>query len=65
MCMGAIFYTGISKLVYAAILEDSKECVNEILAKAQNIADSCKNRKIEIVAELHREKAVEVFKSSR
>lgn len=62
MCMGAILYTGISKLVYAATLEDSKECVNEILAKAQNVADSCKNRKIELVAELHRDKAVEILK---
>lgn len=65
MCMGAILYTGIGKLVYAATLEDSKECVNEILAKAQNVAESCKNRKIDIVSEIHREKAVEVLKTRR
>lgn len=65
MCMGAILYTGISRLVYAATLEDSKECVNEILAKAENVADSCKNRKIDIVSELHREKAIEVLKNSK
>lgn len=63
MCMGAILYTGIEKLVYAATLEDSKECVNEILAKAENVADVCKNRKIEIIKELHRDKAVEVLKN--
>ena len=62
MCMGAILYTGISKLVYAATLEDSKECVNEILVKAKDIVNNCKNRKIEIVSEINREKAVEVLK---
>lgn len=62
MCMGAILYTGIEKLVYAATLDDSKECVNEILAKAEDVANVCKNRKIQIIKELHREKAVEVLK---
>ena len=64
MCMGEILYTGIEKLVYAATLEDSKECVNEILAKAEEVASSCKNRKIEIVKELHRDKAVEILKNA-
>lgn len=63
MCMGAILYTGIEKLVYGATLEDSKECVNDILVKAQVVADNCKNRNIEIIKELHREKAVEVLRS--
>lgn len=65
MCMGAILYTGISKLVYGATLEDSKECVNEILAKAADVARACVNREIEIVKELHRDKAVEVLKNSK
>ena len=64
MCMGAILYTGIERLVYAATLEDSKECVNEILAKAEEVASSCKNRKIEIVKELHRDKAAEILKNT-
>lgn len=63
MCMGAILYTGIEKLVYGATLEDSKECVNDILVKAQVVADNCKNRNIEIIKELHREKAVEVLRN--
>lgn len=63
MCMGAILYTGIERLVYGAMLEDSKECVNEILAKAEDVADVCKNRKIEIIKELHRDKAIEVLKN--
>lgn len=63
MCMGAILYTGIERLVYAATLEDSKECVNEIIAKAEDVADICKNRKIQIIKELHRDKAVEVLKN--
>lgn len=64
MCMGAILYTGIEKLVYAATLEDSKECVNEILAKAEDVANVCKNRKIEIIKELHRNKAIEVLRNA-
>ena len=63
MCMGAILYTGIERLVYAATLEDSKRCVNEIIAKAEDVADICKNRKIQIIKELHRDKAVEVLKN--
>lgn len=64
MCMGAILYTGIEKLVYAATLEDSKECVNEILAKAENVKNICKNRNIEIIKELHRDKAVKILKNA-
>lgn len=63
MCMGAILYIGIERLVYAGTLEDSKECVNEIIVKAEDVADVCKNRKIEIIKELHRDKAVEVLKN--
>lgn len=64
MCMGAILYTGIDRLVYAATLEDSKECVNEILAKAEEVASACKNRKIKIVKELHSDKAAEILKNA-
>lgn len=62
MCMGAILYTGIDRLVYGATLEDSKECVNEILAKSKDIANTCSNRSIEIVSEFQREDAVKVLK---
>ena len=62
MCMGAILYTGIDRLVYGATLEDSKECVNEILVKATDVANACSNRKIEIVPEFQREEAVRVLK---
>lgn len=62
MCMVAILYTGIDRLVYGATLEDSKECVNEILAKSNDIANACSNRKIEIVPEFQREEAVKVLK---
>lgn len=63
MCMGAILYTGIKKLVYAATLEDSKECVNDILVNAQVVANNCKNRNIEIIPELNRSKAIEVLRN--
>lgn len=62
MCMGAILYTGIERLVYAATLEDSRECVNEIMASSCDIAKVCKNRKIEIVSKFQREEAVKVLK---
>jgi tRNA(Arg) A34 adenosine deaminase TadA len=65
MCMGAILYTGIEKLVYGATLEDSKQAVNEILAKAKDVAAACPNRNIEIVPELEREKALKVIKDWR
>ena len=62
MCMGAILYTGIDRLVYGATLEDSKKCVNDILAHANDVANICENRKISIVSECEREEAVKVLK---
>ena len=62
MCMGAILYTGIERLVYGATLEDSRECVNDILAHANDIANICENRKISIVSECERVEAVKVLK---
>lgn len=61
MCMGAILYTGISRLVYGATLEDSAECVNDILAGSEDIARACHNRTIEIVPEFMRSEAKEVL----
>lgn len=62
MCMGAILYTGISRLVYGATLDDSATCVNEILASASEIAKSCCNRIIEITPGVLRDEAKEVLK---
>ena len=62
MCMGAILYTGIETLVYGATLEDSKEVVNDILAKAESVANACINRSIEIIHEFEREKAVKILR---
>lgn len=62
MCMGAILYTGIDRLVYGATLEDSKGCVNEILVKSSDVANACSNRDIEIVPEFQREEAVKILK---
>ena len=63
MCMGAILYEGISKIVYAATLQDSNDyyCPEMIT----NIDELAKygNKKIEIIKELHRDKAVEVLKA--
>ena len=63
MCMGAILYEEFSKIVYAATLQDSNDnYCPEILTDIYELAKYSKN-KIEIVKELHREKAVEVLKS--
>lgn len=61
MCMGAILYTGIERLVYGATLEDSKECVNEIIAHSKEIASICQNRKIEIISEYMRDDAKKIL----
>ena len=63
MCMGAILYEEFSKIVYAATLQDSNDnYCPEMLTDIDELAKYSKN-KIEIVKELHREKAVEVLKS--
>lgn len=62
MCMGAILYEELSKIVYAATLQDSndKYC-SEIITNIDELAKYSKN-KMEIVKGLHREKAVEILK---
>lgn len=62
MCMGAILYEEFSKIVYAATLEDSNDIYcPEIITDIDSLSKYSKN-KIEIVKELHREKAIEVMK---
>lgn len=63
MCMGAILYEEFSKIVYAATLQDSND--NYCPEMITNIDELAKyaNSKIEIIKELHREKAVEVLKN--
>lgn len=62
MCMGAILYEEFSKIVYAATLQDSND--NYCPEMITNIDELAKygNSEIEIIKELHREKAVEVLK---
>ena len=58
MCMGAILYEKISKIVYAATLKDSNNMYcPEILTDIDKLADYSDYR-IEIVKELHRDKAI-------
>ena len=65
MCMGAILYEEISKLIYGAKLEDShKYYCPEVLISCENIAKNTKNRQIEIV-NLLRNEAVEVLKNAK
>ncbi len=62
MCMGAILYEGISKIVYAATLQDSNDYYNpETVIPIEELTKYSKE-KIEIIKELHREKAIEVLK---
>ena len=63
MCMGAILYEGISKIVYAATLQDSNDYYcPEMITNIDELA-KYSNKKIEIIKELHRDKAVEVLKN--
>lgn len=65
MCMGAILYEEFSKVVYAATLEDSNNnYCPEIIVPIEDLSKYSKN-KIEIIAELHRDKAVEVLKNAK
>lgn len=65
MCMGAILYEEFSKIVYAATLQDSND--NYCPEMITNIDELAKygNNKIEIIKELHREKAVEVLRQHK
>ena len=62
MCMGAILYEEFSKIVYAATLKDSNDnYCPEMITDIDTLVRYSKNE-IEIVKELHRDKAVEVLK---
>lgn len=62
MCMGAILYEGVSKIVYAATLQDSNDFYcPEIITDIDELVKHSKN-KIEVVKELHRDKAISVLK---
>ena len=62
MCMGAILYEGISKIVYAATLQDSNDYYcKEMITDIDELA-KYSNKKIEIIKKLHREQAVEILK---
>ena len=62
MCMGAILYEGISKIVYAATLQDSNDYYCPEMITDIDVLAKYANNKIEIIKELHRDKAVEVLK---
>ena len=64
MCMGAILYEGISKIVYAATLQDSNDNYCPEMITDIDILAKYSNNRIEIVKELHRDKAVEVLKKA-
>ena len=62
MCMWAILYEKFSKVVYAATLQDSNDnYCPEIITNIDELVKYSKNQ-IEIVKELHRDKAVKVLK---
>ena len=64
-CYGAIFNTSISKVVFAATLEDSqKYFYNENIIKAKEI-NKFAERPLKVVEELYRDKAVEVLKAKK
>lgn len=65
MCMGAILYEEFSKIVYAASLQDSNDnYCPEMITDIDELAKYASS-KIEIIKELHREKAVEVLRQHK
>lgn len=64
MCMGAILYEEFSKIVYAATLQDSNDNYNPEMITDIDVLAKYSNSKIEIVKELHRDKAVDVIKKA-
>ena len=64
MCMGAILYEEFSKVVYAATLQDSNDNYCPEIITDIDVLARYANSKIEIVKELHRDKAVEVLKKA-
>lgn len=64
MCMGAILYEEFSKVVYAATLQDSNDNYCPEMITDIDVLAKYANSKIEIVKELHRDKALEVLKKA-
>lgn len=63
MCMGAILYEEIDRLVYACKIEDSNQyIVKEVLIKTIDMA-KLNNSNITIVAEYMRDQAIEILKN--
>ena len=62
MCMEAILAEGISRVVYAATIEDSSNYFCDEFPVSVEEVVKRSNSQIKIVSELHREKAVEVLK---
>ena len=63
MCMGAILYEKFKKIVYSATLQDSNDYYcPEIMTNIDELS-KYSNNKIEIIKELHRERAIEVLKA--
>ena len=64
MCMGAILYEEFSKIVYAATLQDSNDYYCPEMITDIDVLAKYSNNELEIVKELHRDKAVEVLKKA-
>lgn len=62
MCMGAILYEEFSKIVYAATLQDSNDNYCPEMITDIDVLSKYGKNKIEIIKELHRDKAVEILK---
>ena len=62
MCMGAILYEEISRIVYATTIEDSNQYIcKEVICDINELA-KCAKSNIEIVNEFKREEGLEVLK---
>jgi len=62
MCSGAIPWSGIKKLVYAAVREDAESVGFDEGDKADQWEEKLQRRGIEVIGGVHRELAAEVFR---
>lgn len=65
MCMGAILYEGISRIVYAASLDDSNTYYWPETVVSTNQLKKLAKSDIEIIGGIHREQAIQVFKDRK
>jgi tRNA(Arg) A34 adenosine deaminase TadA len=64
MCTGAIIWSGITRVVYAASIEQLAAVIGQIMVPSRQIADAAPFLKVEITGGLLADEAIELFRKS-